>query len=120
MRVRARLRLLQSLQFVAIQNRTVCSYFQLVAVRCGLFGRTFNPKVAGSIPAPPTANRLKRRWPDAPFRGVTAGSGRGCEAAPSTRYGQLDVRVTVFDVMEMPGCTGVLTESAEVPVDVTE
>ena len=42
----------------------------------------------------------------------------GAEAAPSTRYGQTAVRVTVFDVIGMPGCTGVLSESAEVPVDV--
>jgi hypothetical protein len=38
---------------------------------------------------------------------------RGC-------YGQLEVRVTVFEVMSMPGCVGVLSESAEVPEAVAE
>jgi hypothetical protein len=35
-------------------------------------------------------------------------------------YGQLDVRVTVFDVIGMPGIVGVLSESADVPVAVAE
>jgi hypothetical protein len=35
-------------------------------------------------------------------------------------YGQLDVRVTVFDVIGMPGTVGVLSESAEVAVAVAE
>src|SRR6266540_3321099 len=41
------------LQFVAAKLRPICSTFQLLAVRCSLCGRTFNPKVAGSIPARP-------------------------------------------------------------------
>jgi hypothetical protein len=35
-------------------------------------------------------------------------------------YGQLDLRVTVFDVIGMPGAAGVLSESADVPVAVAE
>jgi hypothetical protein len=35
-------------------------------------------------------------------------------------YGQLDVRVTVLDVIGMPACVGELSESADVPVAVAE
>jgi hypothetical protein len=35
-------------------------------------------------------------------------------------YGQLEVRVTVLDVMAMPGAVGVLSESADVPEAVAE
>lgn len=35
-------------------------------------------------------------------------------------YGQLDVRVTLFEVIGMPGIVGALSESAEVPVAVAE
>jgi hypothetical protein len=40
-----------SLLLATISIRAVCSPFQLGASRCALSGRTFNPKVAGSIPA---------------------------------------------------------------------
>jgi hypothetical protein len=36
------------------------------------------------------------------------------------RYGQADVRVTVFEVTVTPGTVGVLSESADVPVAVAE
>jgi hypothetical protein len=35
-------------------------------------------------------------------------------------YGQLDVRVTVFEVTGIPGIDGVLSESVEVPVAVAD
>jgi hypothetical protein len=35
-------------------------------------------------------------------------------------YGQLEVRVTVFEVIGMPGTVGVLSESADVPEAVAE
>jgi hypothetical protein len=36
------------------------------------------------------------------------------------RYGQAEVRVTVFEVIVTPGTVGVLSESADVPVAVAE
>jgi hypothetical protein len=39
---------------VAASRRLVRRHFQFAAARCSSFGRTFNPKVAGSIPARPT------------------------------------------------------------------
>jgi hypothetical protein len=42
------------------------------------------------------------------------------EQCARSSYGQLDVRVTVFEVIGMPGIAGVLSESAEVPVAVAE
>jgi len=53
-----------SLQFVAAMNSGICSHFQFVAVRCGLFTRTFNPKVAGSIPARPNTSRSVKPIPN--------------------------------------------------------
>jgi hypothetical protein len=44
--------------FVAVcfsADTTVCSYFQRSAACCSSFGRTFNPKVVGSIPTRPIA-----------------------------------------------------------------
>ena len=42
-----------SVQLVATSNRRICSFFRLSAVRCSLFGRTFNPEVEGSNPSRP-------------------------------------------------------------------
>jgi hypothetical protein len=42
------------------------------------------------------------------------------EQCARSSYGQLDVRVTVFEVIGMPGIAGVLSEPAEVPVAVAE
>jgi hypothetical protein len=42
-------------QFVATTNWPICSIFRLGANDFTLFGRTFNPKVAGSNPARPIA-----------------------------------------------------------------
>ena len=41
-------------------------------------------------------------------------------ASVQSLYGQLDLRVTVFEVIGIPGNVGVLSESAEVPVAVAE
>ena len=43
-----------SLQFVAVPKAVSCRQIQSAAVCCHLRGWTFNPKVAGSIPARPT------------------------------------------------------------------
>jgi len=40
-------------QFAAAEIPCPCRLFQLVAVACSRFGKTFDPKVAGSIPARP-------------------------------------------------------------------
>jgi hypothetical protein len=40
-------------QFVATTNWPICRIFRLGAIDFSLFGRTFNPKVAGSTPARP-------------------------------------------------------------------
>jgi hypothetical protein len=48
-----------SLQFVATMIRAICSAFQFAAACCSLSSGTFNPKVAGSIPARPMANSLQ-------------------------------------------------------------
>jgi hypothetical protein len=42
-----------SLLFVATSRRLICRHFPRTSACCGLFGRTFNPKVAGSSPARP-------------------------------------------------------------------
>ena len=56
-RVRCAYRLVSAgrllLQFVATMTSSICSTFQSRAARCSLSSRTFNPKVAGSIPARP-------------------------------------------------------------------
>jgi hypothetical protein len=55
------------LQFAATITRAICRLFQLLALGRSFFGRTFNPKVAGSIPARPIR-----------FTGILcANSGRG-------------------------------------------
>jgi hypothetical protein len=46
-------------QFVATMIGRICSAFQFRDVRFSLFGRTFNPKVVGSIPTRPTCNRAR-------------------------------------------------------------
>ena len=40
-------------QLASVTTCSICSGFHCVAVGCGSFARTFNPKVAGSIPARP-------------------------------------------------------------------
>ena len=47
-RVNACLEMAGSLQFAATTTRTICRLFQLLALGCSFFGRTFNPKVARS------------------------------------------------------------------------
>jgi hypothetical protein len=47
------------LQFAATTIRAICRLFQLLAFGRSFFGRTFNPKVAGSIPARPTARKTR-------------------------------------------------------------
>jgi hypothetical protein len=47
------------LQFAATTTRAICRLFQLLALGRSFFGRTFNPKVAGSIPARPTTKYLQ-------------------------------------------------------------
>jgi hypothetical protein len=64
---------------------------------------------------PSFAARMRARRSQSPSR-----DRKGRRSGPSVRYGQLDVRVTVFDVIGMPGWTGMLSESAEVPVAVAE
>lgn len=56
------------------------------------------------------AARTKEGRPQAALRSTLRVSG----------YGQLEVRVTVFEVIWMPGAVGVLSESAEMPVAVAE
>jgi hypothetical protein len=46
------------LQFAATTIRAICRLFQLLAFGRSFFGWTFNPKVAGSIPARPIWNGL--------------------------------------------------------------
>jgi hypothetical protein len=48
------------LQFAATTIRAICRLFQLLAFGRSFFGRTFNPKVAGSIPARPIGFAGKR------------------------------------------------------------
>jgi hypothetical protein len=52
--------------------------------------------------------------PKAARGGPSGVARRGC------CYGQLEVRVTVFEVIAMPGWVGVLSESADVPEAVAE
>ena len=86
-----------------------------------------------SISRLPSTNRERgrdRSWPGLSglshkHLGTSSGTERQRDAEgppkrPSVRYGQLDVRMTVFDVIGMPGWIGVLSESAEVPVAVAE
>jgi len=53
MRVQACLHRCVLLQFVAVRIGRICSTFRLLAARCSLSTRTFNPEVAGSSPARP-------------------------------------------------------------------
>jgi hypothetical protein len=57
-----------TLQFVATSIGTSCSTFQFRSVRCSLLSRTFNPKVAGSIPARPISRQSGREHPRFVFR----------------------------------------------------
>src|SRR5204862_3940939 len=48
------------LQLLAESIRVRCGTFPTYAVGCGSSSRTFNPKVAGSIPARPLRNNLHK------------------------------------------------------------
>jgi len=48
-------------RFVAVAattTRAICRLFQFLALGCSFFGRTFNPKVVGSIPTRPIKKDL--------------------------------------------------------------
>ena len=59
MRVQRRLRFLQSQYYVARRKGGVCSLFHFAVLCCTTFTETFNPKVAGSIPARPIPCSLR-------------------------------------------------------------
>lgn len=69
--------------------------------------------------------RLWDEWGQQASPGAAARTKRAARRRPLTpgfafRYGQLEVRVTVFEVIGIPGAVGTLSESAEVPVAVAE
>jgi hypothetical protein len=61
-------------QFVAAMSSPICSIFQPGAATCNLYGRTFNPKAAGSNPARPMR-----------FAGILSIDSRGARTCVRTR-----------------------------------
>ena len=65
-----------SLQFASASTRSRCRQFQLRTVCCRGSARTFNPKVAGSIPARPITIRCPAETRIPPW-------GQACQTCPS-------------------------------------
>ena len=72
----------------------------------------------GPVRTEPPQDALVSRCPEM-TKGRRSGSSSS-RASVQSLYGQLDLRVTVFEVIGIPGNVGVLSESAEVPVAVAE
>ena len=84
------------LQLVAESFCGSCSQIELAATRCSDIGRTFNPKVAGSIPARPTpqlaADELfleaRLEYYKSPFRDLLGAITPLCRVLPHIRLVQ--------------------------------
>jgi hypothetical protein len=70
-----------SFQMVATYKRLICSTFPLTAAGRSSFARTFNPKVAGSIPARPMTRSACKTWQS---RGLCRFRGRAEPAEGAT------------------------------------